>query len=161
MALVSASLQEELSVLEDGATYPTLALRGNSKQSVDPAVAGPKTYSADYSGILFESDMGTGRGKKGFNGKGTASSTCAVAANYSVIASICQNGMVFMTPTSSLEYSMTVMGTGATLRSPSRPTALRWWHTWSSTRRAFPPSRPVATRFLARSRIRVMKPVPP
>jgi WD repeat-containing protein 1 (actin-interacting protein 1) len=108
-ALVSASLRGDLCVFEGKATSPTRVLRGHSKQIVGLAVVGPKAYSADYSGLLVSWDVGAGSDDKPFTGTGPATSVCALAANDAVVASVGQDGKVFVTPTGTLAFGEPVV----------------------------------------------------
>jgi WD repeat-containing protein 1 (actin-interacting protein 1) len=118
----SVSLKGEIFVTSAGGKSPHTVLRGHSKQIVGLAVVGPKAYSADYSGLMVAWDIGVGSSDVAFSGKGPSTSLCAVASNDAIVATVGQDGKVFVTPTKSLTYSkaITVQGGGIDIAVPSQ-----------------------------------------
>jgi WD repeat-containing protein 1 (actin-interacting protein 1) len=121
-SLVSVSLRGDINVMDDAGKAPTRVLRGHSKQIVGLAVVGPRAYSADYSGLLIGWELGVGSGDARFTGDGPATSVCGIAANDAVVASVGQDGKVFVTPTGSLTYAkpVTVKGGGVGIAVPTK-----------------------------------------
>jgi len=101
--LVSVSLRGDLNVIEVGNQTPKLVMRGHAKTVVGLAAVGATVYSADYSGLLVPWEMGKGAINKSFTGKGPVA-VCAIAANDKVIATVGQDGKVFVVPTETLKY---------------------------------------------------------
>lgn len=112
--LVSASLRPQLNVLNLENTDISCTLRGHCKQIVGLAGVGRRFYTADYSGLMVSWDLDVGASDIAFNGKGPATSVCAVAANHDIVANIGQDGKVFITPVSTLTYKkpVTIKGGG-------------------------------------------------
>lgn len=113
--IVSISLRPQINICESSSTTPVRTLRGHAKQIVGLAAVGSRFYTADYLGhmVAWEYDVGPSADPF-FNGKGPANSVCAVAANPDVVASVGQDGKIFVTPVASLTYRkpVTVKGGG-------------------------------------------------
>lgn len=112
--MVSISLRPQINVVAKGSNEVTGVLRGHSKQIVGLAAVDHFLYTADYSGLLVAWEVDHGAAETAFNGKGPATSVCAIAANEDVVASVGQDGKIFVTPRKTLSYMkpVTVKGGG-------------------------------------------------
>ncbi len=118
--VASIALRGDITFRDATSDKPDAVFRGHSKQIVGLSVVGGKAYTADYSGIMVAWDIGVGPSRATFSGKGPATSVCALDANKSIIANVGQDGKVFVTPTSTLEYAkpLSVKGGGADVAVP-------------------------------------------
>lgn len=122
---VSVSLSGDVTFRSPDGDKPARVFRGHAKQIIGLAVVGKAAYSADYSGHLIKWDIGTGPSEQIFSGKGPNPGVCSLAANEKVVASIGQDGNVFVTPRDSLEYGkpVKVKGGGCDVAVPTSPSA--------------------------------------
>lgn len=102
--LVSVSLRPQINMCTLGNPGESGVLRGHSKQIVGLAAIGRRFYTADYSGLMVAWELDVGHSEISFNGKGPATSVCAIAANHDVVANIGQDGKVYVTPVDSLTF---------------------------------------------------------
>lgn len=102
--IVSVSLRPGINICMTGSSAPSRILRGHCKQIIGLAVVGHKFYTADYSGLMVAWELDVGQAADHFNGKGPATSVCALAANHDVVATVGQDGKIFVTPVDSLTY---------------------------------------------------------
>lgn len=122
---VTVSLDGDLTFREPTADKASHVFRGHAKQIIGLALAGTTAYTADYSGRLVKWDIGTGSAEQKFSGKGPNPGVCALAANDTVVASIGQDGNVFITPRGTLAYPkpVKVKGGGCDIAVPSTTSA--------------------------------------
>lgn len=112
--IISISLQPQINIRSPEDSKMSRVLRGHSKQIVGLAAVGHRFYTADYSGQMVSWDLDVGQSDVAFNGKGPATSVCAIAANHEIVANVGQDGKIFVTPVDSLTYRkpVTVKGGG-------------------------------------------------
>lgn len=119
--LVSVSLRPQINVIDTN-TNAKHILRGHAKQIIGLATVANNMYTADYSGLMVSWKLDSGScSDKPFNGKGPATSVCALAANHHVVANCGQDGKVYITPRDTLAYNkpLVVKGGGVDIAVPS------------------------------------------
>lgn len=110
--VVSVSLRPQINICAQGSSAVSRVLRGHSKQIIGLAAVDRRFYSADYSGLMVAWEHDVGPSEKAFNGKGPATSVCAIAANHDIIANVGLDGKIFVTSTDSLTYGKPVVVKG-------------------------------------------------
>lgn len=110
--VASVSLHSVLNVRHPSQPEVARSMRGHSKQIIGLAAVGSRFYTADYSGVLVSWDLDAGSSKTAFNGKGPATSVCSIAANHDAIASVGQDGKIFVTPSETLTFPKPVVVKG-------------------------------------------------
>ncbi|CAN8063558.1 unnamed protein product [Agarophyton chilense] len=109
---ISISLRPQINVVAAGQDSVSKTFRGHCKQIIGLAAVGNSVYTADYSGILVAWEMDVGSADINFNGKGPASSVCAISANENIVANVGLDGKVFITPRSTLKFAKPVVVKG-------------------------------------------------